>query len=365
MATITDVAKRARVSVATVSATINNTKYVSPELKSRVNDAVRALGYAPDAIARSLKKGRTNLIGLILPDITNPFFTEFVRHVERGARKEGYSVLLCDTDEDFEAERAYLRLMRTYRAEGVILLPTGKPKQYEEPEFRSYDIPVVLVDRTIPAMQADHVVLNNRGAALQATNYLLDLGHKRLAMMSGPSYLTNARERTDGFREALLARGLPFDPAQVRYGNFHEDDAFEACKDLLGAPTPPTGLFVAGNLMLIGVMRAVAALQLSCPQDVSVAAIDDFPWANAFTPRLTTVRQPTAEFSANALRLLLHRITRGAATPYVRLALEASLVVRDSCAPIGIVDERKGQPALKSRSRSLQRASGRHETFDK
>jgi LacI family transcriptional regulator len=351
MATITDVAKRARVSVATVSATINNTKYVSPELKSRVTAAVRELGYAPDAIARSLKKGRTNLIGLILPDITNPFFTEFVRHLERGARKQGYSVLLCDTDEDFEAERAYLRLMRTYRAEGIILLPTGKPKEYEQPEFQTYDIPVVMVDRTIPAIQSDHVVLNNRGAALQATNYLLDLGHRRLAMMAGPDYLTNARDRTEGFREALLARGLTFDPTQVRYGNFHEDDAFEACKDLLGAATPPTGLFVAGNQMLIGVMRAVAALQLDCPKDVSIAAIDDFPWANAFTPRLTTVRQPIAEFSAHALRLLLHRITHGASTPYARLALEPSLIVRDSCAPL--------TAGAKTRSKPLQRASTR------
>lgn len=358
MTTITDVAKRARVSVATVSATINNTKYVSPELKSRVTAAIRELGYAPDAIARSLKKGRTNLIGLILPDITNPFFTEFVRHVERGARKQGYSVLLCDTDEDFEAERAYLRLMRTYRAEGVILLPTGRPKQYQEPELESYDIPVVMVDRTVPAMQSDHVVLNNRAAALQATNYLLDLGHKRLAMMAGPDYLTNARDRTDGFREALLARGLRFDPAQIRYGNFHEDDAFEASKELLSAPTPPTGLFVAGNQMLIGVMRAVAALHLSCPKDVSIAAIDDFPWANAFTPRLTTVRQPIADFSANALRLLLHRITHGAATPYARLALEPSLVVRDSCAPLPAGAKAKDQPT-KARSKTLQRAAAR------
>jgi LacI family transcriptional regulator len=355
MATITDVAKRARVSVATVSATINNTKYVSPELKSRVTAAIHELGYAPDAIARSLKKGRTNLIGLILPDITNPFFTEFVRHVERGARKHGYSVLLCDTDEDFDAERAYLRLMRTYRAEGVILLPTGEPQQYEEPEFATYDIPVVMVDRTVPAIRSDHVVLNNRGAALQATNYLLDLGHRRLAMVAGPDYLTNARERTEGFRAALRARGLSFDPGQVRYGNFHEEDAFATCKDLLSMPNPPTGLFVAGNQMLIGVMRAVAALQLSCPKDVSIAAIDDFPWANAFTPRLTTVRQPIAEFSANALRLLLHRITHGAATPYARLALEPALIVRDSCVPIGAA----AKPAGKPRSKVSQRASVR------
>jgi LacI family transcriptional regulator len=351
MATITDVAKRARVSVATVSATINNTKYVSPELKSRVTAAIRELGYAPDAIARSLKRGRTSLIGLILPDITNPFFTGFVRHVERDARKQGYSVLLCDTDEDFEAERAYLRLMRTYRAEGVILLPNGRPEQYQEAEFERYDIPVVMVDRTIPAMQSDHVVLNNRGAALQATNYLLDLGHKRLAMMAGPDYLTNARDRTEGFREALVARGLAFDPAQVRYGNFHEDDAFEACKDLLGQSKPPTGLFVAGNQMLIGVMRAVAALQLSCPKDVSIAAIDDFPWANAFTPRLTTVRQPIAEFGANAVRLLLHRITQGQSTPYARLALEPSLIVRDSCAPIGSGIRTRDQAPSKARAK--------------
>jgi LacI family transcriptional regulator len=333
MPTITDVAKRAGVSVATVSATINGNKYVSPELKRRVNEAIDELGYAPDAIARSLKKGRTNLIGLILPDITNPFFTDFVRHVERSARKQGYSVLLCDTDEDFEAERAYLRLMRTYRAEGVILIPTGRPEMYEEPEFEGYDIPVVMVDRVIPAIPSDHVLLNNRAAALQATNYLLDLGHTRVALITGPEYLTNARERTEGFREAIISRGLPFDPSQIRYGNFHEDDAFEVCKEILSSADRPTGLFVAGNQMLIGVMRAISTLQLSCPKDISVAAIDDFPWANAFIPRLTTVRQPTEDISDNALRLLLRRIAGTASPAPARIYLEPSLIVRDSCAP--------------------------------
>jgi LacI family transcriptional regulator len=335
MPTITDVAKLAGVSVATVSATINGNKYVSPELKHRVTAAIRELGYTPDAIARSLKRGKTNLIGLILPDATNPFFTEFVRHVERGARKQGYLVLLCDTDEDFETERAYLRLMRTYRAEGVILLPTGHPEAYQEPEFESYDVPVVMVDRYVSAMPSDHVMLNNRGAALQATNYLLDLGHRRLAIIAGPDYLTNARDRTEGFREAIVSRGLSFDPTQIRYGNFHEDEAFEVCKDLLSSPARPTALFVAGNQMLIGVMRAIAALQLSCPKDISVAAIDDFPWANAFTPRLTTVRQPASDISEHTLRLLLRRIAGAASTPPARVVLEPSLIVRDSCAPYG------------------------------
>jgi LacI family transcriptional regulator len=334
MITITDVAKRAGVSVATVSATINGKKYVSPELKRKVTAAIHVLDYAPHAIARSLKKGTTNLIGLILPDITNPFFTDFVRYFERDARKQGYSVLMCDTDEDFEAERAYLRLMRTYRVEGVILIPTGRPEAYEEPEFEAYDIPVVMVDRAIPAIPCDHVLLNNKAAALKATNYLLDLGHKRIATVAGPEYLAIARERIEGFREAITSRGLSFDSSQIWYGNYHVDEAFEVCKELLSAEVRPTGLFVAGNLMLIGVMRAIAALQLSCPKDISVVAVYAFPWADAFVPRLTTVRQPTVEFSDNALRLLLRRIAGTPATPPTRVCLEPSLIIRDSCVPV-------------------------------
>jgi LacI family transcriptional regulator len=333
MITITDVAKHAGVSVATVSATINGKKYVSPELRSKVTAAIHFLDYAPDAIARGLKKGTTKLIGLILPDITNPFFTDFVKYFERGARKQGYSVLMCDTDEDFEAERAYLRLMRTYRAEGVILMPTGRPEAYEEPEFTRYDIPVVMVDRAIPAIPCDHVLLNNKAAGLEATNYLLDLGHTRIATVAGPDYLAIARERTEGFREAITVRGLSFDSSQIRCGNYHVDEAFEACKELLSSEARPTGLFVAGNLMLIGVMRAIAALNLTCPKDISVVAVDDFPWANAFVPRLTTVSQPTTEFSDNALRLLLQRIGGKAATPPTRIYLEPSLIIRDSCVP--------------------------------
>jgi LacI family transcriptional regulator len=334
MATIRDVAKKAGVSIATVSAAINGNKYVSPLLKQQVMEAVRQLGYTPDAIARSLKRGRTHLIGLIVADVTNPFFTELIHFVERAARKEGYSVLLCDTDQNFETEYAYLQLMRTYRAEGVILAPAGRFSDYRQPEIENYDLPMVFIDRLVPGLNFDGVALDNHKAAFQATSYMLDLGHRKLATIAGPDHLSPALDRIAGFRDALQQRGIPFRDPMVRNGNFEESQAFRACQELLAEPERPTALFVANNHMLIGVMRAITQQGLSCPKDISVTSVDDFPWANAFTPRLTTVRQPVEEFADNALRLLLRRLSIGQGQPASKVILEPTLILRDSCIPL-------------------------------
>lgn len=331
MATIRDVAKRAGVSTATVSATVNGTAFVSRALRERVLEAVHELSYAPDAIARSLKQGRTHLVGLVVADITNPFFTELTQVIEAAAQAEGYSVLLCDTNQDLRREREYLQLMRTYRVGGLVLAPTGHPNDYDAAGMLDLRMPVVLVDRELPALPFDSVALDNVLAARTATDHILELGHRRIGMIAGPEHLSAAHERREGYRAALRQHGIRYDEHLVRDGRFREEDAYEACHEILSRKDRPTALFVANNHMLIGVMRALADLGLRCPRDVSLVSIDDFRWADAFTPRLTTVSQPIPEIGRAALRLLLDRLAGTAPSEPAHLVMQPALCIRDSC----------------------------------
>ncbi len=332
VATIKDVARLAGVSTATVSATLNDTAYVSPELRERVLAAVGHLGYAPSAVARSLRVRNTKLIGLVVADITNPFFTELVRVMNLSAQRAGYSVVLFDTDHSIEQEKAALRLLETQRVDGIILAPTGAPSDYATLSAANGGKPLVMVDRIVEDTPYDLVSIDNRAAAFEATEHILSFGHKRVAILAGAAHLSNTAERLEGFREALAQHSLAVDPGHVIFADYREDKAYEASLTLLSAAKAPTAIFVSNNLMLIGLMRAISELKLSCPRDVSVAAIDDFPWAGTFTPRLTTVRQPIQELGEAAMQLLLDRMASKAPAEPTRIVLPASLIVRDSCA---------------------------------
>jgi LacI family transcriptional regulator len=334
LSTIRDVAKRAEVSTATVSATLNSSAYVSPELKARVLAAVEALGYAPSGIARSLKTGRTGMLALVVADVSNPFFAALIHAVETAAYERGYSLMLCNSDENFERERRHLIQIRAQRCDGLILAPTGDEEVYQASGLDSFPMPTVLVDRMLKSWPVDSVALDNESAATQATNYVLDLGHRRIGTISGPAHVSTGAERLAGFVKSLAARGIIPDAKHMRHGDYREDVAYSVTREVLGLPDPPTALYVANNMMLIGAMRAIAEAGFRCPADISVVSTDDLPWATAFRPRLTTVRQPVREMGLEAVRLLVDRITRPSDEPARRLVLPPTLIVRDSCAPI-------------------------------
>jgi LacI family transcriptional regulator len=333
MATIRDVAQQAQVSTATVSATMNNSAYVSPDLKARVIAAVEALGYAPSGIAKSLKTGKTRLLAVIAADVSNPFFTQLTNSLEAAAYDRGYSLILCNSDESFERERHHLSLVRSQRCDGLVLSPTGDPDAYQAAGLASFATPTVLIDRVLDFWQADSVTIDNESAAFQATNYLLDLGHIRIGTISGPWHVSTGAGRLKGFHSALAARGVAADLSYVRSGDFREDAAYAAMREMLAHKPPPTAIYVANNLMLIGVMRAIAEAGFNCPKDISVVSTDDFNWSTAFRPQLTTVRQPVREMGLEAIRLLVDRITRNSGEPARRLVLQPTLIVRESCAP--------------------------------
>lgn len=352
-ATIKDVARLARVSTATVSAVVNGTSFVSASPKARVIEAVAELGYAPSGVARSLRTRSTRLIGVVVADITNPFFAEFVRLAGVAAQARGYSVLLCEADHDPAKEQAALRLLAAHRVDGMILAPTGPAEMYFEPPVSSFPKPIVMVDRVIPGAPFDAVSIDNHRAAYDLTRHILSLGHIRVAIVAGSRHLANTTDRLSGFVDALAASGLKPDPAHIIYADFRQSQARELCHTLLDRSDRPTALFVSNNQMMIGAMQAIADLGLSCPADVSLAGIDDFPWADTFAPRLTTQRQPVEALADHALRLLQARMQGSSGMPGEQIVLASQLVIRDSCAP----------PA--KREPSMVAAARQHETATK
>lgn len=331
--TIKDVARLARVSTATVSAVINETSFVSAPLKARVLEAVAQLAYAPSGIARSLRTQATRLVGVIVADITNPFFAELVRAIGWAAQARSYSVLLCETDHDQAKEMAALRLLAAHRADGVILAPTGPADIYFESPVSTFRKPLVMVDRVIPDAPFDTVSIDNHRAAFELTRHILLLGHTRIGIVAGARHLSNSADRLAGFQDALATGGLGVDPEHVVYADFREDRARERCRVLLARRDRPTALFVSNNQMLIGAMQAITDLALSCPDDVSLAGIDDFPWAATFAPKLTTQRQPIAALAEHAVRILHARIQDPHPATLEKVVLRTELIVRESCAP--------------------------------
>jgi LacI family transcriptional regulator len=333
MATIKDVARVAGVSVATVSAVANGTKFVSEPLARRVRHAIDTTGYQPHGVARSLKNGRTQTLGLIVTDITNPFFTAVARSVEDAAHLAGYAVVLCNSDEDVDKERLYLQLMRRRRVDGLIWAPAGDLRSYRDLRG-DQRAPTILLDRRIDGMPMDAVVVDNVQATREAIEHLIGLGHRRIALITGLPHLSTSRERLQGYREAMAAHGLRPSPHLVVQGDFRSGSAHDAALRVLRMAPRPTAVFASNNLMALGLLRAIRELGLRCPDEISVAAFDDFEEASLFTPGLTTIAQPTTAIGAKAVEMVLQRIGQRDERHAPEVAtMEAVLHLRGSCGP--------------------------------
>lgn len=334
-ATLRDVARIAGVSIATVSATVNGTAFVSPALRARVLKAVDETGYSPDGVARSLKRGVTPLIGLVVSDITIPFFAMLARAAETAARARGYTILIGNSDEDPATERRYLEAMRAQRPAGMILAIAGAGDDAAEADNlgflrSSVAVPTVLIDRGVAgwdSVGADHV-----GSAAAATAHLVALGHRSIGFIAGTVRLSTNRERLEGYRRALAEAGLAYDPALLRLENKHSEQAHAAARDLLGGPARPSAVVLANIKVAAATFAAASELGLRCPQDVSILGIDDFPWSELMRPQPTVVSQPAERIGAEAVRLVLERMEHPGAPPR-NVALPGALIVRASCAP--------------------------------
>jgi DNA-binding LacI/PurR family transcriptional regulator len=334
MATMNDVARVADVSIATVSHVINGTRFVSPERVDRVQAAMRELDYTPDATARSLRVGRTDTIGLVIPDNSNPFFAELARWIEDAGFEAGYTTILANSNERPYRERRYINTLLSKRVDGLIITPTAESDdQALVASLRKAQIPIVVMDRDVALPMADVVLYDNAAGSGDVARHLLGLGHTAFACVAGPPGVP--AERLDGFRASLREAGVTVDDDAVVAGDFHFAGGREATAKLLATGKPFTALFAANDLMAAGAIRALTEHGLGVPQDVSVVGFDDAPIAEMISPPLTTVRQPLQDMADVAVSLLLARVSNHAGSARARRVLRTSLVVRESTAPPG------------------------------
>ncbi len=328
--TMVAVAEAAKVSIFTVSAVLNGTSVVSDELRKRVEAAIEITGYKPNSVARSLKTGRTQTIGVVIGDITNPFYTDVVAAVQQVLYRAGYSVMLCCNDRSVTLQQDHIAVLRDRRVDGLIISPTGDDGDLRTALEQTH-LPVVLIDRILDGLECDAVIIDNRAAVISAMRYLISLGHRRIGFVSGMFESFTGRERLAGYHEALDENGIRREDELVQLGNFRVDEAYNATLRLMTAPHPPTAIFSSNNQMVIGAMKALSHLGLSCPDDVSVVGLDDFAWTDAFRPHLTTVAQPVRAIGEQAAQLLLERLDGRAKGKGRRVVLHGELKVRDSC----------------------------------
>jgi len=333
--TMVDVARLADVSVATVSAVVNGKDGVSAELTRRVREAMEALDYHPDHVARSLKVGRTHVIGMVVPDITNPFFTEVVQALDKEAIQHKYSLLLCNSGDDPQREQNQLSMLFSRRVDGVILACADSSSAYDRLIRRRF--PLVFVDRIPLGFTEGAVITDNIEATWKATRHLIELGHTRIAIIAGQLNLSNGFDRVEGFRKAMQESHLPIREEYFCRGDFQIESGYRHGLELMRLSEPPTAILACNNKMTLGLMRAVGEIGVSCPEKVSILGFDDFEWAANFSPRLTTVAQPTEEIGRQAMKMLLNKLASSAdrsETPVNSpVVLKAELRIRESTAP--------------------------------
>ena len=332
MTTIREVANRAGVSYTTVSHVINNTRFVSNETRDRVLAAMRDLNYRPNALAQSLRSGKTHTLGLILPDSSNPFFAEVARSIEDAAFQLGYSVILCNTEGEGHRELLYVDVLSKKQVDGIIFVATGD--QGDSLDFlQRQALPVLVVDRDLPEIHADAVLTDNRQGGCQATGHLIELGHRRIGCISGPSHLTPSADRTIGYRKAMEDAGLHAPEELILRGDFHPESGRVATAALLALPEPPTAIFACNDLMALGALRAAAEAGFRVPEDLSIVGFDDIELASYTTPPLTTIAQPKVDIGHRAAQLLVERIAEKN-SPHCREVLPTALIMRESTGPL-------------------------------
>ena len=330
MATIRDVAQRAGVSVATVSHVINGTRKVAPETAARVRRAMEELDYHPNAVARSLRTRKTQAIGVVVSDITNPFFATLVRGAEDAAIEAGYSLIVCNSDETPEKEDLYVRLLWRRRMDGLLIAPVRDGASSAVQELARRQMPFVFIDRKAKGVEADAVLSDNVGGAYLATQHLIERGHKRIGIVLGIPGATTTEERLAGYRRALEEAGIPLAEDLVVWGGYRVAGGRRATAKLLSLSDPPTAIFSTNNLMTVGVLKELFHRKVRIPKDVAVVGFDDLEWAEMANPPLTTVAQQPYEIGHRALALLLEQLSRECESPAREVRIPVVLKLRDS-----------------------------------
>ena len=333
-ARIQDVAKLADVSTATVSRALATPERVSPEARARVLEAIAKTGYVPNPAARTLRSQKTYMVLVVLPDLSNTFFSKILRGIEETLFEAGYGMIISDLDGSPEKEAHFAAFTAAGRVDGAILLNGhlfGQSREAEGQPAR-IKIPLVAVCEAIPGADIPQIEIDNRAAAYGMTQHLASLGHRSIAYVSGPASNILERERFQGFKDGLGAADLPFDPALVLAGDYTIEAGVRAGQELVARSTRPTAVFCTSDEMAIGLMRTLFSAGLRVPEDISVAGFDDIEFAAVAEPPLTTIHQPRRELGQAAASALIE-LLQGRPSPK-RIRLETELVIRDSVAPL-------------------------------
>ncbi|MBT1193340.1 LacI family DNA-binding transcriptional regulator [Rhodococcoides kroppenstedtii] len=329
MATMGDVARLAGVSVSTVSHVLNETRKVNATTRERVESAIAETGYRRNVVARSLAAGRTHTIGLSISALTNPYFGSLVHAIEERLSAAGLVMFLGDSHDDPAAERRVVDSLLDRQVDGIIVAPSADAERKTIPTIQANGTPFVLIDRGVE-IPCDQVAPENVESAARLTEHLLDLGHRRIAVVRGLAGITSSTERVDGFFRAMADRGVAIDPRHVLDGHSRVDDAEHAVREVLSAPDRPTAIVSLNNSMTIGTVKAARALGLDIPSDVALVSYDDFEWSDLFEPRLTAAGQDVGTMGRAAVDMLLERID-GYDGPARRVQVPTSFHHRNSC----------------------------------
>lgn len=328
-ATIRDVAERAGVSIATVSRVFSGGARVTEDIGRRVRAAALSVNYQPNRVARNLRVRQTRTVGVIVPDIENPFYTSVIGGIEEVLQASEYSLLLANSNENPKREQANVRTFQGEGVAGIIFASTG-PDATVYSQLLAASIPLVAVSRVPENLRIDTVSVANRAGARSAIEHLVKLGHKRIGLISGPPWITTAKERMLGYEEGLSSAGIGPDHGLIRFADFRQRGGYEAMRELLRLEKVPSAVFVGSNLMTLGALQAIHEDGIRIPGDLAVVGFDDLPWAVSLNPPLTAVAQPAYQVGLTAARLLLDRLSNPKRA-IRNVVLETSLTIRSSC----------------------------------
>ncbi|TCL61505.1 LacI family transcriptional regulator [Hydrogenispora ethanolica] len=337
MATIYDVARKAGVSTTTVSRVLNNHPYVREETRIKVQSLLKELHFIPNSNASSLVRKTTNTIAVILPDVTNHFFTTLLRGAEDQANEDGFAVIFGNTDEDIQKEQTYIQMFLERRIDGLIIAPVS-PKVINLKTVIKREIPLVLVDREVEALITDFVGTDNQRNAQSLVEYLIGLGHKTIAIISGSQENSAHRQRIDGYRAALLNAGIPIDERLILYGDKPNiETGTRLVRNLLQQAPRPTTIFAVNNFLAIGGVVALREANFNVPEDIGIVCFDDNDSASVLNPFFTSINQPAYMMGQMAVDILVHRMKHKNSSP-TRVLLESNFLIRGSVKPARSID---------------------------
>ncbi|MBN2698261.1 MAG: LacI family DNA-binding transcriptional regulator [Bacteroidales bacterium] len=330
MASMNDIARRAGVSIATVSRVLNNSGSVNEATRARILKAIKDLKYQPSRVAKRLrsKSVSSNLLGVLIPDIQNPFYVDVLRGIEDIAYTNNYAIIMCNYSQDEKKEKLYLEILQSEAIDGLIAAPANEQDVQLKKMVRE-GLPVVCVDRGLQDEDVDIVVVDNREGAFKAVEHLIKLGRRRIAYISGLQTIPSSRYREKGYLDALSSYQIPVVPELIKHGDSKYEGGLVLCEELLNLPEPPDAVFTGNNLITLGALESIHKHQLRIPDDIAIVGFDDMIWSSSLNPSLTAVRQPAYDIGQRACELLLQRISEpGRAC--IKMILKTELIVRRS-----------------------------------